>query len=106
MALWIHGGQVETVESGGVTLMVRVMSARDMIDYLKRASMDPTKNGGLEAYQQLVLDGIQGWAGADAPEFGQKAVDDLSFGALQKIVKTVIEVNSMMPDERGNSHAS
>lgn len=102
MGLWINGGQIATVEDEGVTLLVKVMTARQFTAFLNRANIDPTDEDGIGVFEELVLDGLAGWSGENAPEFNAESVGSLSLSALTRIIKAIIRVNSVSEDERGN----
>jgi len=108
MALWIHGGQVKPHEIDGVTLLVRVLPARKMVEFLELAETIKDDFGGdsLDTLHGLIETGLQGWAGQDAPEFSREALEPLSVGALQRIIQAIVTINTMSDTDRGNSHAS
>ena len=108
MSLWIDGGQVKPREVDGVTLMVRVLPAREMVDFLREAeTVAPDFSGdSLDTFIGLVERGLTGWAGENAPPFNRGALDQLSVGALQRIIETIVATNTNSDTDRGNSHAS
>ena len=108
MALWINGGQVKAVEKDGVTLQVRVLPAREMVNFLRETESIEADFGGesLETFIGLCERGLMGWSGDGAPEYSREALEKLSLAALQDILKAIIETNTLSDIDRGNSHAS
>jgi hypothetical protein len=108
MALWISGGRVVPVDSDGVTLLVRILPAREMIDFLHEAETIQADFGGnsLDTFTSLIERGLTGWSGDHAPPFGREAIEGLSIGALQRIMEAIVKTNTLTDTDRGNSHAS
>jgi len=108
MALWIDGGQVKTYDSEGVTLLVRILPAREMVEFLQRAETIAPDFGGdsLETFLSLIESGLVGWSGDGAPHFNRAALEKLSVGALQRVMTAIVSTNTLSGDDQGNSHVS
>lgn len=104
---WIDGGQTTTREVDGVTLNIRILTAREMIAFLRKGeAIDATSDDAPGLFEELIKEGLTGWSGDGVPPFGDDALRDLSLPATQRIINTIILANTLTEEQKGNLHAS
>jgi hypothetical protein len=103
MALWITGGHTVEREIDGVTLIIPVMAASDMIDYMEEAQRIPTEGReAVDAHIELCFKGCVDWNGDGVPEWSREALATAPLPALVRIIKAVVEVNTVGDEDKGN----